>query len=190
MATPREERSGDGQEGTSCAPRVVLRTSRLCLREMVPADLDFLAALLADPEVMRFYPSGYTRKESEGWLERTLHRYATDGHAFWLVEDLRSGEPLGQVGLIEQVVEGTPELEVGYMLAHAHWRGGLATEAAAACRDHALAVLRRRRVVSLVRPINLRSQAVALRLGMTVEREVVHRDLAHLLFVTGPGLGG
>ncbi len=35
---------------------VILETPRLILCEMSLADLDFVAAMLADPEVMRYYP--------------------------------------------------------------------------------------------------------------------------------------
>ena len=34
----------------------ILETTRLILRETSPDDLDFVAAMLADPEVMRYYP--------------------------------------------------------------------------------------------------------------------------------------
>ena len=40
---------------------VVLETQRLRLREIEPGDLDFLAALLGDPEVMRYYPQHLDR---------------------------------------------------------------------------------------------------------------------------------
>jgi RimJ/RimL family protein N-acetyltransferase len=35
----------------------LLETDRLMLREMSQGDLDFVATMLADPEVMRFYPN-------------------------------------------------------------------------------------------------------------------------------------
>jgi len=36
----------------------VVETARLRLRRLVPADLDALAALYADPEVRRYFPEG------------------------------------------------------------------------------------------------------------------------------------
>ena len=35
---------------------------------MVPADLDSMAELLGDPEVMAFYPRPKTRDEAECWI--------------------------------------------------------------------------------------------------------------------------
>jgi RimJ/RimL family protein N-acetyltransferase len=42
--------------------RTVLETSRLRLRELVPEDLGFMAEMLADAEVMRYYPKRLTRE--------------------------------------------------------------------------------------------------------------------------------
>ncbi len=42
----------------------ILETSRLTLREMAVADLDFVATMLADPDVMRYYPHPLSRQEA------------------------------------------------------------------------------------------------------------------------------
>ena len=52
----------------------ILETPRLILREMSLADLDFVAAMLADPEVMRYYPKCYSRQEAETWIGRQMNR--------------------------------------------------------------------------------------------------------------------
>jgi RimJ/RimL family protein N-acetyltransferase len=160
----------------------VLETERLALREMEREDLDFVASMLADTEVMRFYPKCYTRDESAKWLDRQRRRYESDGHALWLVSLKETGEPVGQVGLIRQQVDGAFEDEVGYLIARRHWRRGFAFEAARATREHAFFALQRRRVISLIRPVNLPSQAVARKLGMTVEKSTCCWDLEHLVY--------
>jgi len=166
----------------------ILETPRLALREMTIADLDFVAAMLGDPEVMRFYPRRLARDEAEGWIRRQVHRYRRDGHGLWLVLDRETGEPRGQVGLVNQEVDGVAEPEVGYLIHRPFWRQGLAAEAASATRDHAFGVLGRPRVVSLIRPENLPSRAVARRLGMTVEKECLHWGAPHLVYsVRAPG---
>ena len=58
-----------------CLMKFILETDRLILREMSLADADFVAAMLADPEVMRFYPRCYSRQETEAWIQRQLDRY-------------------------------------------------------------------------------------------------------------------
>lgn len=160
----------------------VLQTDRLSLRQLEDADLDFVAAMLADPAVMRHYPKCLTRAEAGEWIARQQRRYREDGHALWLVSERRSGQPVGQVGLIRQVVDGVEEDEIGYLIASAHWRRGFASEAARATRDHAFCALGRRRVISLIRPVNLVSQAVARKLGMAVEKTTCCWGLDHLVF--------
>jgi RimJ/RimL family protein N-acetyltransferase len=70
-----------------------------------------------------------------------------------------------------------------------HWRQGYAQEAAAGVRDYAFGVLQKPRVISLIRPVNIASQRVALRLGMKPERLTHWHDLDHLVFaISRPGL--
>ena len=161
--------------------RFVLETDRLALREMSLDDLDFVATMLADPQVMRFYPKCYSREESAGWIERQLERYARDGHGLWLVLERETGQPVGQVGLTVQQVDGVAEPEVGYLIHRPFWRRGFASEAAAATRDHAFRELGLPRVISLIRPENLPSQGVARRIGMKPERRVLHAGIEHLV---------
>jgi [ribosomal protein S5]-alanine N-acetyltransferase len=159
----------------------VLETPRLLLREMTPGDLDFLAALLGDPAVMRFYPKVYTRDEARGWLERMMARYQRDGHALWLAIDKARGEPIGQIGLLAQVVHDAVEPEIGYLVHRPFQRQGYAFEAAAAVRDWAFAH-GHDHVISLIRPENEPSQAVARKLGMTPGPHVMHGGFDHVVW--------
>ena len=154
---------------------------------MTLGDLDFIASMLSDPEVMRFYPKCYSRDEAEGWIHRQLQRYRRDGHGLWLVLDRKTGDPRGQVGLVRQEVDGVAEAEVGYLIDRPFWRQGLATEAAAATRDFAFRTLDKPRVISLIRPENVPSQGVARKLGMTVDKRIVHWGLDHLVFALARG---
>jgi ribosomal-protein-alanine N-acetyltransferase len=152
---------------------------------MTSGDLDFVAAMLSHPEVMRFYPKPYSREEAKWWIGRQLDRYERYGHGLWLAEDRATGEPRGQVGLMIQEVDGVEEPEIGYLIHHPFWRQGLATEAALATRDWAFGTLGLLRVISLIRPKNLPSQGVAGKLGMKPEKRTMFRDLEHIVFSVG-----
>ena len=160
----------------------VLATERLTLREMALDDLEFVAAMLDHPEVMRFYPKRYTRDEARAWIERQVQRYAEHGHGLWLVAERGSETPVGQVGLMMQEVEGTWEHEIGYLVHRPFWRRGYASEAAREVRNHAFAVLGRPKVISLIRPENIPSQGVARSLGMAAQREVDFKGFRHIVF--------
>jgi ribosomal-protein-alanine N-acetyltransferase len=159
-----------------------LETERLLLRELEPGDVDFVAAMLDDPRVTRFYPKRYTREDAIGWIERQRTRYARDGYGLWLVLLRAEHIPVGQVGLLRQEVNGAPLPEIGYLLAHRYWGQGIATEAAIATRDYAFDQLHFDRVVSLIRPENLPSQGVARRVGMRTVGSTLHGGVEHLVF--------
>ena len=160
----------------------VLETLRLRLREMTPGDLDFVATMLAHPEVNHFYERRFTRAESKEWLSRQLDRYRCDGHGLWLVLDRSTSEPVGQVGLCMQDVEGRRHPEIGWLLHRPYWGKGYATEAGAATRDAAFTRWNYDRVISLIRPVNVASQRVALRIGMTPGRLVHFHGYEHFVF--------
>ena len=165
----------------------VLVTERLVLREMVLADLDFVASMLADPEVMRYWPRCYTRAEAEAWVRRQRERYRRHGHGYWLALDKATGQPVGQAGLLLSKVEGRMEAALGYIVHRSFWRRGYATEAAAACRDYAFDHANKDRVIALVRPENVPSQRVALKIGMRPEGSAQYEGFLHLIFAIRKG---
>jgi RimJ/RimL family protein N-acetyltransferase len=159
----------------------VLETARLVLRAMSPSDLAFVAEMLADAEVMRFFPKPFTIMESKAWIRRQELRYATDGHGYWLAALRRTDLPVGQAGVMTIDVEGCREHALGYIVHRPYWRRGFATEAAAASRDYVFDVLGSPRVVTLIRPENEPSLAVARRIGLRPERVVRYAGYDHLL---------
>jgi len=160
---------------------MIPETERLSFSELSHDDLDFVAEMLADPEVMRFYPKRHSRAESLEWIDRNRARYQRDGHGLWLVRERETGSPVGQVGLTLQDVNGTIEPEIGYLLHRTCWGRGLATEAARGVRDFAFDGLRLARVFSLIRPENRPSRRVAIRIGMRVVGRATHAGLDHLV---------
>jgi RimJ/RimL family protein N-acetyltransferase len=161
---------------------MILETARLGLREMSPNDLDFVAAMMANPDVNRYYERHFSRQDSEIWLQRQLDRYRSDGHGLWLLFERESGVPVGQVGLALQEVEGRHEAEVGWLLDRPYWGRGYATEAGAAVRDAAFDRWHYRRVISLIRPVNLPSRRVAERIGLIPGRLVQFHGMDHIVY--------
>ncbi len=146
--------------------KMVLETPRLVLRELDPDDLDFVAAMLADPEVMRYWPRPYSREEAEDWVRRQRERYARDGYGYWLAVERATGRPVGQAGLLAVEVDGIEEVALGYMIHRPFWRRGYATEAAAACLHVGFVELGLERVVADVDPDNAASVRVLEKVGM------------------------
>jgi ribosomal-protein-alanine N-acetyltransferase len=160
----------------------ILETPRLILREFRPGDVNALAVILSDAETMRYYRAPFDGAGVEEWIARNLRRYAEHGHGLWAMILKSSGDLAGDCGLTVQDVEGTKEIEIGYHVRRDLWGQGLATEAARACRDLGFARLPVERLISLIRPENLQSRRVAEKNGMTVWKEVIWRDLPHLVY--------
>ena len=149
---------------------------------MVDGDLDFLAEMLGDPEVMRHYPKPLSRAEAAAWIERQRERYARDGHGLWLVMRRDGSGPVGQVGLVVQEIDGEKLPEIGWMIHRPFWRLGYASEAALAVRTAAFGRFRYPRVISLIRPENVPSQGVARKLGMEPIRETLFHGFRHVVW--------
>jgi len=152
---------------------------------MLQEDLDFIAEMLSDPNVMKYYPKQLSREESEEWIDRQIERYKRDGHGLWLVEEKLSGMKVGQVGLVMQLIESKDIPEIGYLVHAPFWRRGYASEAAIVVKEYAFGKLGYQDVISLIRPENKASQGVAKKLGMEPQKEINFKgNNLHVYFVS------
>jgi len=162
-----------------------LETERLVLRKPKLEDLDGYAELWGDAEVVR-YLSGTTlpRDEVPRAIERMLGQWERHGVGLFSVLRKEDDQFVGRVGYLlwdperwvnamHEQLDGELELEIGWTIVRSVWGNGYATEAALACRDHALGELGRERVISLIAPENTASIRVAEKIGETLERHDV-----------------
>jgi RimJ/RimL family protein N-acetyltransferase len=157
-----------------------LRTPRLELAPLEPSDLPALAAMLADPIVMRHFPRVMTMAEADQWLRRTIERYREHGTGLLAVRGADGQAPfLGDCGLQIRAFEGSTHLELGYHFTRDAWGHGYATEAARACVTLAFRHTDVDEIVALIRPENRPSQGVARRLGMRPDGSVLHAGYPH-----------
>jgi RimJ/RimL family protein N-acetyltransferase len=159
-------------------------TRRLVFREMTVDDLDAMAALLGDPNVMRYYPRPKGRGEALAWINWNRSLYQQEGFGLWMIELRDTGEFVGDCGLTLQEVEGVVDVEVGYHVRAEMQGRGYATEAAAACRDHARDVLHRGRLIAIINPVNVPSQRVAIKIGLVHERDATYYGLPARIYAT------
>jgi RimJ/RimL family protein N-acetyltransferase len=143
-------------------------------QEMTAGDLDAMAALLGDRDVMRYYPRPKDRGEALAWITWNQELYQREGFGLWVIALRETGEFVGDCGLTPQEVDGTVDVEVGYHVRTDLQGRGYATEAAAACRDHARDTLGVERLIAIIHPANLPSQRVAEKIGLAYERDAVY----------------
>ena len=153
---------------------MTLETERLNLRSFQEEDCDALHEIFSDAECVR-YTLERTLEQWETWrvLAAYLGHWQLRGYGPYAVAEKSNGAMVGAVGL--WFPPEWPEPEIKWVLARRFWGHGLATEAATAVRDMAAVVLRRARLVSVIRPENTRSQAVARRLGGVFEKTIPFR---------------
>ncbi len=161
---------------------VILETPRIRLRDYSYHDLDELAEMFADEEMMRFYPRPKTRDESRGWIEWNLKLYAEHRFGLWVMESRESSSFLGNCGLTPQTVEGVTDIEVGWHTKKVYWNKGFATEAALACKDLAFTRFGLKRLISIIDPENIASRRVAEKIGMHEERIALHEDYPCVIY--------
>jgi [ribosomal protein S5]-alanine N-acetyltransferase len=165
-------------------PDEILRTERLMLRPLTADDRAGLFAIQSDPHHMRYYPHPFAEHETADWIDRSVDHQERYGHSLWAVEDASTGAFLGNVGPVHQLVDGLDEIELGWSITPARSREGIASEAAAACRDWCWANLGVDHLISLVRPENEPSRGVAERIGMTVWKQTLFGSMGwpHLVY--------
>jgi RimJ/RimL family protein N-acetyltransferase len=159
---------------------VPIETGRLLIRPFEAGDVDTIAGIYGDPEVMRHVCTGVLDRPGTTALLETYGR-AQEQHGFstWAVVEKASGTVVGDVGFGLYAPTGEPEL--GYTLAAGVWGRGYGLEAAGACVAAALAHLPHRRLVAKVEPANARSLRLAERLGMRTVETIDVGGRPHLL---------
>jgi RimJ/RimL family protein N-acetyltransferase len=163
---------------------VIVEAERLFLRHFHVADLDALALVFGDPEVMCFGRGPQTREWVRNWLRGCLEDYYQKwGFGLWAVTLTAERRVVGYCGLTRfDDIDGRPEIELGYRLARAYWGRGLATEAARAVRDYAFGILVLPRLVSVIDPANSRSVRVAEKTGLRYEKDVIFQGKPNRLY--------
>jgi ribosomal-protein-alanine N-acetyltransferase len=107
---------------------MTIRTDRLVLRPLAPADEDTLYAMFRDDGVRRFLLDGklVDRDWVRGEIKDSMRRFAEGGFGIFLAREPIVDAPVGFTGF--RPFREPPVLELLYALYPAFWGRGLATE--------------------------------------------------------------
>ena len=166
---------------------VTLGSNRLRLRAWRDEDLEPFAAMSADPQVMRFFPSTLTRSESNALAERIRRHFDKYEFGLWAVEVMDVASFVGFVGLAVPSFEAEfmPSVEIGWRIAKPHWGMGYATEAAKLAIEYGFTKLQLPEIVSFTVPENSSSRRVMEKVGM---RHCPDEDFDHPALPEGHAL--
>lgn len=152
----------------------IIETSRLQLRLFEQSDVEQLYLLYSDPEVMRYMRGTRTRDQAEEHIRDFARQYEKTGFTLWAVDQKTDGQLIGRVGL--WLLDGTEEVELGYLIAKSHWGRGLATEASVACLGFGFRQLALESIAAIAVPENGASLRVMKKLGFKFVREDHYYD--------------
>lgn len=145
-----------------------VETERLILRGPREQDFEAFAAFGASDRA-KWVGGPYSRIRSWGGFLATYGHWAVRGFGMWMLEHRTTGETAGRVGMI--LNDGWEEPELGWHIFGDFEGQSLGFEAAQAARSYAAKNQNLNGVISYIAPDNVRSIALARRLGAHFERE-------------------
>lgn len=164
----------------------VLVTDRLVLRGHQPADLSPIAAMMADPVVVR-HIGNRTHPREDAWRRMLCGpaMWMLLGYGYWAVERRSDGELIGQLGFADFKRDMSPSIEslpeLGYVFAAEAQGQGFASEGVAAALEWADHTLESDEVVAIIDPGNASSIRVAEKAGFKSRETAVYRGEEILL---------
>jgi RimJ/RimL family protein N-acetyltransferase len=148
---------------------IVAVTDRLVVRTWADEDVEALAVIGADPDVVRYLGGvPWSVADARSMIERSREIGDSLGVTSWALQDRRSGSLVGHCGFARTNAPCLrPEIiEIGWTLDRRRWGEGLATEAAKSVMPRALQLFERWRIVSKCQVENVASERVMQRLGL------------------------
>jgi RimJ/RimL family protein N-acetyltransferase len=152
-------------------------TPRLRLRGWREGDVELMAAIYAEPEVVR-YLRPLDLEGTRQQLGRFVDHWEEHGFGLWAVEERSSSRLIGRIGLAnhDDWTASNNDAEVGWTLDRSTWGQGIATEGGAAALRFGFEMKRMDRIISIAHRQNVASQRVMEKLGLRREGETDWRE--------------
>ena len=160
------------------------QSDRLLFRPIQLTDCNAWLKFFTDPQTSLYWVSENQTPEMAcgKWYEKQFYRYEHNLGGMNALIEKSSGALIGHAGLLVQEVDGKEELEIAYSLLPQFWNRGYAIEAAQKCKTFAFENSFSESLISIISLPNLPSQKVAIRNGMTIERETTYRNIPVYIF--------
>lgn len=156
----------------------VTETERLILRQFTPEDAEDNYRIYSDAANMKFMGRAPDSVEFEHKhiYKHIANYYEKRGFGLWAVVLKENNQLIGRCGFLYQMVEGAPEIEIGYLIDNAFCGKGLATEAARETLRYGFEKYEFPRIVAFINPENTVSVKVAEKIGMRYDRDVEYKE--------------
>lgn len=158
---------------------IFFESERLIFRQWKESDKEYFSRMNSDPQVMEFFPKQLNKLESDLRANQIIESIETNNYGLWAVEIKESNQFIGFIGLnfTDFNSEFTPCIEIGWRLGKEYWGYGYATEGAKEVLHYGFQVLKLDEVYSFTSKINVRSENVMKKIGMSKKGEFYHPNI-------------
>ena len=155
-----------------------IETVRLIIRPWQDEDRPLFTRFVRDPEMMRYISHGkaWDEERIDAFFARQRRYLEKHDCCVGAVAFKDSGQLIGIAGI--QPLDKTQAFEFAWWIWKDFWGQGLATELAAALRNHAFDVMYLPRVIAIADVLNRASSRVMEKIGMRYEGVRNAHDLA------------
>jgi RimJ/RimL family protein N-acetyltransferase len=158
---------------------ILFETDRLIFRIWNNMDVDAMAEINANPEVMRHIPKTATLEETKLFIDKMKLLFEEKSYCYFPVEIKDTGEFIGFIGMMDQNYKSeiTPATDIGWRLKTSAWGKGYATEGAKRCLQYARELQTLTHVISTAPKVNTASISVMKKIGMQHFKDFIHPRL-------------
>jgi [ribosomal protein S5]-alanine N-acetyltransferase len=163
-----------------------VETPRLIGQLPTSADFSLLCQLHQNAAVTATLGGSLSDEQVRERLVDHIAHFNRHGYGLWIFRSKVDGSFVGRGGLRNVFVGGHDEVEVGYALLPEFWKQGLATEIAQASVKLGFGECQLCELVSFTLPTNNASRRVMEKAGFHFERDIIYKDLPHVLYRQRP----
>jgi len=155
-----------------------IETPRTFLRAFNVGETKTLHAILAEPGVLRYFPSSKPPplERVEKLIESQSRHWEEQGYGWWAVADQKDDTLIGWCGL--GFLENTEEIEIKYLFKRSHWGKGIATETASVCLEYGYREVDLDTIIGLTHLENIASQRVLEKIGLSFRNQAEYFGMA------------
>lgn len=156
-------------------------SERLGFRNWQHYDVESMAAINSDPQVMEFFPGVLSLQETSDFISRMQEQFSKTGYCYFAVDKIDENEFIGFIGLSDKTfaADFTPCVDIGWRLKSSAWGNGNATEGAKRCLEYGFNELKLNKIFAMAPVINLKSEKIMQKIGMTKVKTFLHPLLAN-----------
>ena len=162
-------------------------TARLIFRKLTKNDIESWKEFFEENDRLHFLGLDLSKTKNElaeGWINKQLERYETQGLGHLAVIEKDSGDFIGMGGILPREIEEKEFFEIAYSLKPKYWKKGYGTEVAKKMKIFGIENKISNQFVSIIDKKNLESINVAKKNKMEILYETEYLGMNVYIYST------